>query len=205
MGFDIEDQQYVVMQINSYHGLMSHRFIFKHELSRTKGKKTSKQLADLKEKRSALIRQIIIWRPIQLAYTPHVAALLPLVQGDVADTGGHYSNPESTPLFFPSSLPPNLRQRPELNDICEAERRLHKAQADDAWLMFAAYVALSKVCGSSRSSMFQEQETGRTRGCLTPIADLSPNYNERLTVTVSHIQPYWLSIQMGPGKSGCRC
>lgn len=50
----------------------------------------------------------------------------------MADTGGHYSNPESTPLFFPSSLPLELRQRPELNDIHEAERRLREAQADDA-------------------------------------------------------------------------
>ena len=132
MGFDIEDQQYVLMPIGIDHSLMSCRFVFKRELARTKGKKTSKQLADLEEKRSALIQQIIIWRPIQLAYTPHVAALLPLVQGDVADTGGHYSNPESTPLFFPSSLPLELRQRPELNDICEAERRLREAQADDA-------------------------------------------------------------------------
>lgn len=50
----------------------------------------------------------------------------------MADTGGHYSNPKSMPLFFPSLLPPNLRQCPELNDICEAERRLCEAQADDA-------------------------------------------------------------------------
>ncbi|KDR65963.1 hypothetical protein GALMADRAFT_232763 [Galerina marginata CBS 339.88] len=116
MGFDIEDQQ----------------FTFKRELSRTKGKKTSKQLADLEEKRSALIRQILIWRPIQLAYTPHVAALLPLVQGDVGDGGGHYSNPESAPLYFPSSIPLNICQRPELQAVCEAEHRLREAQADDA-------------------------------------------------------------------------
>ena len=32
--------------------------MFKHELAQTKGKKTSKQLADLEEKRSALIQQI---------------------------------------------------------------------------------------------------------------------------------------------------
>ena len=55
MGFDIEDQQYVFMQINIYHSLTSCRFVFKHELSRTKGKKTSKQLADLEKKQSALI------------------------------------------------------------------------------------------------------------------------------------------------------
>jgi hypothetical protein len=90
--------------------LMSGRFVFKRELSRSKGKKTSKQLADLEEKRASLIRQIAIWRPIQLAYTPHVASLLPLVQGDAADGGGYYSNPESIPLYFPSSLPPEIRQ-----------------------------------------------------------------------------------------------
>ena len=108
------------------------RFIFKRELSRTKGKKTSKQLADLEEKRSSLIRQIRIWRPVQLAYTPHVASLLPLVLGDTADGDGQYSNPESIPLYFPSSLPSDISQRPELKDIREAEGRLREAQADDA-------------------------------------------------------------------------
>ena len=106
------------------------RFIFKRELSRTKGKKTSKQLADLEEKRSSLIRQIRIWRPVQLAYTPHVASLLPLV--DTADGDGLYSNPESMPLYLPSSLPSDISHRPELKDIREAERRLREAQADDA-------------------------------------------------------------------------
>jgi hypothetical protein len=70
------------------------------------------------------------------------------------------------------------------------------------WLMFAAYVVLSKVFGSSRNSTFRELETGRTRGRLSHIADLSPNSNEQLTVTVLHMLPYWLLIQMGLGKSG---
>jgi hypothetical protein len=108
------------------------RFIFKRELSRTKGKKTSKQLADLEEKRSSLIRQIRIWRPIQLAYTPHVASLLPLILGDTTDGDGQYSKPESMPLYLPSSLPPDISQRPELKDVREAEQRLREAQADDA-------------------------------------------------------------------------
>jgi hypothetical protein len=108
------------------------RYLFKRELSRTKGKKTSKQLADLEEKRSSLIRQIRIWRPIQLAYTPHVASLLPLVLGDTADGDGNYSKPESMPLYLPSSLPPDISQRLELKDICKAEYRLREAQADDA-------------------------------------------------------------------------
>jgi hypothetical protein len=108
------------------------RFVFKRELSRTKGKKTSKQLADLEEKRSSLIRQIRTWRPIQLAYIPHVASLLPMVLGDMDDGEGQYSNPESIPLHLPSSLPPNISQLPELKDIRDAERRLREAQADDA-------------------------------------------------------------------------
>ena len=111
------------------HSLMTCRFVFKRELSRTKGKKTSKQLADLEEKRSALIRQIVIWRPIQLAYTPCVASLLPL---DAVDSDSYYCNPESIPLYFPSSLPPEIRQCPELKEIREVEQRLREAQANDA-------------------------------------------------------------------------
>ena len=116
------------MYIVISYSLMSCRFVFKRELSRTKGKKTSKQLADLEEKRSALIRQIVIWRPILLAYIPHVASLLPL---DV-DSDSYYSNPESTPLYFPSSLPPKIRDCLELKEIREVEQRLREAQANDA-------------------------------------------------------------------------
>ena len=76
----------------------------------------------------------MIWRPIQIAYAPHVATLLPLVQGDASDEANinHYLNPESTPLYFPSSLPLDIRERPELKEVREAERRLREPQADDA-------------------------------------------------------------------------
>jgi len=105
--------------------------MLKCELSKSKGKKTSKQLADLEEKRSNLIRQIIIWRPVQLAYTPHIATLLPLVN-ESDDSGALYTKPESTPLFLPSSLPPDIRDRPELREICEIEHCLLEPQAYDA-------------------------------------------------------------------------
>ena len=108
---------------------MSCRFVFKRELSRTKGKKTSKQLAELEEKRSSLIRQFLIWKPVLLAYVPHVASLLPL---DAADGSGYYANPESMPLYFPSALPPEIRQCPELKEVRKAEQRLREAQANDA-------------------------------------------------------------------------
>ena len=70
---------------------------------------------------------LLSWRPIQLAYTPHVTSLLPL--GDMADSEGQYSNPESMLLYLPSSLPPDISKCLELKDICEAEHCLCEAQA----------------------------------------------------------------------------
>ncbi|KIJ92462.1 hypothetical protein K443DRAFT_13589 [Laccaria amethystina LaAM-08-1] len=106
-------------------------FVFKNELSRSKGKGTSKQLADLEEKRSSLIWQIQLWRPVQLAYIPLVTTLLPLVH-DVDEYTNQYANPESTTLFLPSSLPPSILTLSEVKEMGEAERRLCEPQADDA-------------------------------------------------------------------------
>ena len=76
----------------------------------------------------------MIWRPIQITYAPHIATLLPLVQGDAGDEANvnHYLNPESTPLYFPSSLPLNIHKHPELKEVHKAECHLHKPQANDA-------------------------------------------------------------------------
>ena len=49
-----------------------------------------------------------------------------------ADSDSYYSNPESVPLYFPSSLPPEIRQCSELKEIHEAEQRLCEVQANDA-------------------------------------------------------------------------
>ena len=57
--------------------------------------------------------------------------LLPLVN-ESDDSGALYTKPESTPLFFPSSLPPDIHDCPELREICEIERRLREPQAYDA-------------------------------------------------------------------------
>ena len=73
----------------------------------------------------------MIWRPVQLAYTPHVAMLLPLVNEN-DKPGPLHTKPESTPLFFPSSLPPHIRDRPELEEMCEIERHLREPQEHDA-------------------------------------------------------------------------
>ena len=99
--------------------------------------RTSKQLADLQEKRTGLLRLIQNWREVQLAYVPHVASLVsqmqPATDVDVnTATLPPETFPENTPLFLPSSLPPHIRNLPELQDICQLERRLREAQADDA-------------------------------------------------------------------------
>ena len=73
----------------------------------------------------------MVWRPVQLAYVPHVAMLLPLVNEN-DEPGALYAKPESTPLLFPSALPPDIRDRSELREICEIEHRLREPQAYDA-------------------------------------------------------------------------
>ena len=99
--------------------------------------RTSKQLADLQEKRTGLLRHIQNWRDVQLVYTPHVASLVSQIQTatDVnvdAAALPRETFPENIPLFLPSSLPGHILTLPELRDICQLERRLREAQADDA-------------------------------------------------------------------------
>jgi hypothetical protein len=102
-----------------------------------KGVKTSKQLADLQDKRNALLRLIQNWREPQLVYTPHVALLVSQAQSPETNTTAPSplapeTLPENIPLFLPSSLPAHIRSLPELKEICALERRLREPQADDA-------------------------------------------------------------------------
>ena len=99
--------------------------------------KTSKQLADLQDKRNALLRLIQNWREPQLVYTPHVALLVSRTQSAETNTTAPSSLapetlPENIPLFLPSSLPAHIRSLPELKEICALEQRLREPQADDA-------------------------------------------------------------------------
>jgi hypothetical protein len=95
-----------------------------------KGLKSSKQLADLQEKQTSLLRRIQIWREVQLTYMPQVASLIsqtqtaPNLDGDI--------HPEVIPLFLPSSLPDNIRNLPEMKALCQLECRFREPQADDA-------------------------------------------------------------------------
>ncbi|KAF8335185.1 hypothetical protein F5887DRAFT_892104 [Amanita rubescens] len=113
MGFDIEDQQ----------------FKLKRELSTSK-KVTSKQLVDLQEKRNALVHRFQAWRPVQLAYMPHVSSLIPGLDDDTAPE--YYANPESITVLFPSSLTCELLALPGVRGLAQQECQLRESQANDA-------------------------------------------------------------------------
>lgn len=88
--------------------------------------KTSKQQADVQEKRNALQRQITNWRQTQLVYTPHAVTVL--TQTD----DSHPELVENSNLVLPSSLPASVRSLSEMKHICNAERRLRYAQCFDS-------------------------------------------------------------------------
>jgi hypothetical protein len=95
-----------------------------------KGGKTSKQLADIEEKRASLLNRIQRWRQVQLIYMPGVGALLAQALTAASDSQLR-ELAESIPLHLPSSLPRGLRT-PDISAITEKECRLRVAQADDA-------------------------------------------------------------------------
>jgi hypothetical protein len=95
-----------------------------------KGVKSSKQLADVQEKRTSLLRRIQIWREVQLTYMPHVASIISQTQSSPDMDGGIH--PEAVPLYLPSSLPAHIRNLPEMKSLCQLECRLREPQADDA-------------------------------------------------------------------------
>jgi hypothetical protein len=92
--------------------------------SSKKKTKTSKQKADIEDKRTSLLKTIQNWREVQLAYMPQAASFIAStsVPGEA----------EQVPLYLPSSLPPHIRNQAELRDISDKEQRLREAQADDS-------------------------------------------------------------------------
>ena len=105
------------------------RRTLRFEVSNIKGRQTSKQQADLQEKRTSLLRRIHRWREVQLVYTPCVAPLF-APSLNIPDERRPVEHAEAIHLHLPSSLPVNLRQ--SITDVCERERRLREAQADDS-------------------------------------------------------------------------
>ena len=106
------------------------RYNLQRELSATKGKRTSKQLADLEDKWISLLRLIRNWREVQLVYIPHVGSLLAsALNGDEEPV---QEPAEKLVLYLPSTLPLHIQNLPELEAILNSERRLREAQADDS-------------------------------------------------------------------------
>jgi len=103
-------------------------------VAQRKSAKTSKQHADLQEKRNTLSRRIQQWRDVQLAYMPGVAAMI--VNASVTTSTGDSditppsTLPENMPLYLPSALSVNVRAL--MNQVAEKERRLRMAQADES-------------------------------------------------------------------------
>ena len=127
-----------MIKLRNTKSILSLRFLLRYEVNQTKGQRTSKQLADIQDKRNALQRLIHNWREVQLVYTPHVASLIsqsspqPETTSTTTNATLPTTLPENVPLFLPSALPPHLRALPELNEICRLERRLREPLADDA-------------------------------------------------------------------------
>ncbi|KAF4568154.1 hypothetical protein EYR36_010163 [Pleurotus pulmonarius] len=106
--------------------LEEHQRTFRLDLAREKSHKTVKQLADNETKRTALDRDIQVWRVVQLVYTPCVSTLLSLD----TDSRPANVNAEDIPLLLPSALPEDLRD--SIKNSVKIEKRLREAQADDA-------------------------------------------------------------------------
>ncbi|KAM6493543.1 hypothetical protein JOM56_011677 [Amanita muscaria] len=115
-GLDIEEQQRQICL----------------EAAEMKKSPTSKQQADLDDKRTSLLRRIHRWREVQLVYIPCVGGLLAASLSAAAAGESLPELAESIPLYLPSSLPYHLRCLPEMVLLVDKEQRLRVAQADDA-------------------------------------------------------------------------
>jgi hypothetical protein len=109
------------------------RRLLQLEVSQITGTETVKRQADFEDKCTSLRNQIYQWREIQLVYMPCTTTLH--AQSIVTPTTA--SSPsieraESIPLYLPSSLPPHIRQLPEISTLLDRERRLRIAQADES-------------------------------------------------------------------------
>ncbi|KAM6497786.1 hypothetical protein JOM56_005734 [Amanita muscaria] len=97
-GLDIEEQQRQICL----------------EAAEMKKSPTSKQQADLDDKRTSLLRRIHRWHEVQLVYIPCVGGLLAASLSAAAAGESLPELAESIPLYLPSSLPYHLRCLPEM-------------------------------------------------------------------------------------------
>jgi len=131
-----------VLNVTRHNEPIYYRYQLRSEVAkrRTVGN-SKKQQADLYDKRIALQRQIYAWRQAQLVYTPHAATMV--ASSTSLDENGfpRVEVAENTPLFLPSSFPSHIQSLSEMERICNMEKRLRLAQAEDA---------LVKICRQRR-------------------------------------------------------
>jgi hypothetical protein len=79
---------------------------------------TSSQAGNLEDRRQALYKKIKVFYSVQASYMPQVASLKEglLQEADF--------QPETTPLFLPSSVPAETRSHPLLDKLSEVEKQL---------------------------------------------------------------------------------
>ncbi|KAJ3509664.1 hypothetical protein NMY22_g16220 [Coprinellus aureogranulatus] len=94
---------------------------------------TAKKDAEITERRTTLLRQILLWRKIQRAYMPDVNDFIDRTIGDTEKPED--IEVENINLWMPSALPEESRQ--SINRIANAETSLREAQA---------YDAISEIC-----------------------------------------------------------
>ena len=121
--------------MNHFHNLNESYLIhlrrtLKFDVAQMKGKLSSKQSADLQEKRNSLYRQIQLWRGPQLAYMQMVASLLHKELLLTTAEPVTVALAEEVKLFLPSSVPMVLRN--SMKNVAAKELRLCKAQADES-------------------------------------------------------------------------
>jgi len=108
------------------------RYVLKSDTSKAKAKKkTTKNAADRQDKRTILLCHISNWRQSQIVYTPYAATMI--AANSALDEGHiHLHDVTTIPLYLPSSFPTHIRNQADMKPICEKERRLREALADDA-------------------------------------------------------------------------
>ncbi|KAG2139354.1 hypothetical protein DEU56DRAFT_912194 [Suillus clintonianus] len=114
-GLELEDQQYTLTA----------------SITALKGKGTSSQLADIQQKRTALLRRIQNWRDMQQVYMPCVMPSQDR-QSEDNNTDTRSINAKDLCLHLPSSLPSPTVTLLSLTQLVSLEFRLRVAQADDS-------------------------------------------------------------------------
>src|ERR1700733_7110745 len=129
IGLDLEEQQCVTFTFLCTHILTSLacRRVLAWQASKNV---TTLGAAELQDKRHALRRRIDAWRDIQQLYMPCATQLYRTHLANISALSTA-EEPETVPLFLPSSIPSSLWYTGCASGLVDKERRLRLAQADD--------------------------------------------------------------------------